>query len=281
MSLHDVVKRIENLRALDPVADRLADAAHEVIPDGQVKDALSGSWLGHPLHPMLTDIPIGCFSSAAVIDVIGGRRGRKAADKLVLLGLASAVPTAASGWADWSETVGEARRIGVVHAAANVVGLACYAASYVNRKRGRRLRGVLQGFAGMGAMSVGGYLGGHLVFAKGIGVNATHDEEGVADWASAAPLAEVPERRPIGVDVNGTRVVLYRQGHQIDALSATCTHAGGPLDEGEVEDGCIRCPWHGSVFELRTGKVVHGPATVPEPVYDARIVGDKVEVRLR
>lgn len=281
MALHDMVKRIGNVKALDRVAEPLADAAHQVIPEGTVKDALSGTWLGHPLHPMLTDIPIGCFSSAAVIDLVGGRKGRKAADRLVLLGLASAVPTAAAGWADWSETVGEDRRIGVVHAVANAVGLVCYGASYVNRKRGRRARAVLQGFAGMGAMSVGGYLGGHLVYSKGIGINATYHDTGVAEWTAVSSIDDLPEGRPIGVDADGTRVVLFRRGHQIDALAATCTHAGGPLDQGEVSDGCVRCPWHGSVFALTSGEVVHGPASIPEPAYDVRVVGDKVEVRLR
>ena len=282
MDLHDIVKRIEQLRGIDIVAEPLADAVHRAVPSGTlVKDALSGSWLGHPLHPLLTDIPIGCFSSASIVDVLGGRRGRKVADRLLALGILTAIPTAAAGASDWSETIDEDRRVGVAHATANSIALLLYAASYLSRKRGRRGRGVLLAFAGTGAMSAGGYLGGHLTFARGIGVNPTAHEGGPVEWTSVLTAAELPEGELVRAEADGVRLVLHRRGTSVDALSATCTHAGGPLDEGDLVDGCVRCPWHASVFELATGRVVHGPATVPEIAYDARMVGDKVEVRRR
>ncbi|MCU1460672.1 MAG: iron-sulfur protein [Acidimicrobiales bacterium] len=282
MLMHDLVTRIERLRVIDRVAAPLADAAHRALPPGTVaKDALSGTWLGHPLHPLLTDIPIGCFTSASIVDVVGGRRGRRSADRLLALGLLSAVPTAAAGLADWSETTGETRRLGVVHALANTVGLGFYAKSYWSRKRGQRARGVAQALIGMGAMTAGGYLGAHLTFTKGIGVNATFREHGPHDWVTVLAASGLPEDRLVRVEADGVALVLRRRGDRVDALSATCTHAGGPLDEGELVDGCVRCPWHGSMFRLATGEVVHGPATAPEPAYDARLVSDKVEVRRR
>lgn len=136
-----------------------------------LKDILSGTWLGHPLHPLLTDVPIGSFTSATVLDLIGGDAGERPADRLVDLGLLSSVATAAAGAADWSGTNGEGQRIGVVHAAANVLGVGLYLASAVARRRGHRPAATALGLADISVMTVGGYLGGHLGWARGVGVN--------------------------------------------------------------------------------------------------------------
>lgn len=154
---------IGRMEPLDRLADPLTTLVRRVLPPGGTKDLLSGAWLGHPLHPALTDVPIGAFSSAAVLDVLG-RRGASGADLLIALGLLAAVPTVAAGLSDWADFGDEGRRVGLVHLVANAAGLACYGASMLARLRGRRGRGVAWGLAGMGAMSVGGFLGGHLVF---------------------------------------------------------------------------------------------------------------------
>jgi uncharacterized membrane protein len=169
-ALHDLTDRIGARAALDRVAEPLADRVHRALPQGRLKDLLRGRFLGHALHPLLTDIPIGSFTSASVLDLIGGRRAEGGADALVALGLVSAVPTVAAGLADWSDTDGGAKRIGVVHATANAIGLALYGASLVARRRNRRASGTLLALAGMSVMTVGGYLGGHLVFGRGVGV---------------------------------------------------------------------------------------------------------------
>jgi uncharacterized membrane protein len=192
MHVRELVQRIERVRSIDALAAPLAGAAGRAFPPGPVREGLKGTWLGHPLHPLLTDVPIGCFSSATILDFVGGRRGRAAADRLLALGLLSAIPTAAAGVVDWSETEGEARRIGVVHATANAVGLVFYAKSYLSRKRGRRARGVVQALFGMGAMSAGGYLGGHLTFVKGVGVEGTHRENGLSEYDARLLGASVP-----------------------------------------------------------------------------------------
>ncbi|MHB8671543.1 MAG: DUF2231 domain-containing protein [Acidimicrobiales bacterium] len=163
MGLQEVATSIGRASLLDAVAEPLTHVVRRALPPGPRKDALSGAWLGHPVHPLLTDVPIGAFSSAAVLDLLGPR-GSAGADLLVALGLAAALPTVASGLSDWADVGEEARRVGLVHLVANVAGLACYGASMLCRLRGRRGRGVAWGLAGMGAMSVGGYLGGHLVF---------------------------------------------------------------------------------------------------------------------
>ncbi|MGH9072331.1 MAG: Rieske (2Fe-2S) protein, partial [Acidimicrobiales bacterium] len=132
----------------------------------------------------------------------------------------------------------------------------------------------------LGIMTAAGYLGGHLSFNRGVGVNHTAFEEAVAEWTDVAALAELASDKPVRVVAGGVPVVLVRQGgEQVYALSATCVHAGGPLDEGEVVDGCLRCPWHASAFRLSDGKVMRGPAPIDQPAWEVRVEGERVQVR--
>ena len=282
MTLHEVATRIGELEALDQVTQPVARAAKKLIPAGPVKDVLSGTPLGHPLHPALTDVAIGAFTGATVLDLFGKSRSEDAVELLLAVGIASTVPTAAAGLSDWSETYGSEQRVGLVHALSNVVGLGCFAASLAARRRGNRGLGRVLGLAGMTALSGGGYLGGHLSFAAGVGVNNTFVEHGPDDWTEAAKRADLPEGSPTRVEVGGAAILLYRTGEQIRAIGSRCSHAGGPLQEGKIEDDrCVQCPWHGSVFRLDDGKVVHGPASVPQPAYDVRVTDGRVEVRRR
>ena len=286
MTMHDIAIRIEKLEGLDAVAKPMGAVAKKLIPGGSVKDLLSGTWLGHQLHPLLTDIPIGSFTSATVLDLIGGRRAQPTANLLAAIGVASTLPTAAAGLADWSDTYGPGRRVGVVHAAANLIGIGFYVASMRSRSRGYRLSATAYGLVGMGAMAAGGYLGGHLTLVRGVGVNRTMMEDPSPDWTAATTDAELIEGQPLLVEVDDVPTLLYRSGGSKYAVSNTCTHAGGPLNEGdfgEASDGtpCVKCPWHHSTFRLSDGSVVHGPAAVPEPAYAVRKSGDKIEVRPR
>ncbi|MFP5317506.1 MAG: Rieske 2Fe-2S domain-containing protein [Acidimicrobiia bacterium] len=283
MGLNELASRLAGIEPLDRVADPLTKVAAKLFPHGLVKDALSGTWLGHPLHPLLTDVVIGSFTSASVLDLLGGRRAQPGANTLAALGIASALPTAAAGLSDWSDSSRADRRVGVVHATANVVGLGFYAASLRARAQGRRGTATSLGLAGMAVMTVGGYLGGHLSYSDGVGVNNTFWLHGPGDWTPVLDDAELPQRTPVRVDVDGTPVLLYRGAGGIRALANRCSHAGGPLDEGEVDEGgkCVMCPWHQSVFRLEDGSVVHGPATAPQPAYDVRVQSGKLEVRAR
>jgi nitrite reductase/ring-hydroxylating ferredoxin subunit/uncharacterized membrane protein len=283
MGLHRLAERLGRIEALDRLAVPLEALAQRAIPRGRVKDVLSGTWLGHALHPMLTDIPIGSFTSASVLDLLGGRRAQPAADGLVGLGLVSALPTAAAGLSDWSDTYGPDKRVGVVHAAANLVGLALYGASLVARLRGRRNSGTTLGLAGMGVMTVGGYLGGDLSLARGVGVNNAFWQHPPGDWTPVLDDAELPEGKPVKAEAGGATVLLYRTPDRILAIGGRCSHAGGPLHEGSVDPAahCVTCPWHQSVFRLEDGAVVHGPATVPQAGYEVRVRNGKVEVRVR
>ena len=163
MNVFEAVDRVGEAGSLDQIGVPLTRVVKRIAPPKtRIKDLLSGTWLGHPLHPLLTDIPIGSFTGATVLDLVGGRRSRWAADRLLDLGVLSALPTALAGAADWSDTYGEEMRVGVVHALANVAGVGLYAASAVLRRGDRRNAARALGLAGMAVMSVGGYLGGHL-----------------------------------------------------------------------------------------------------------------------
>ncbi len=277
----DLARRIERWSALDRAADPLATAVARAARPGPVRDLLSGAVLGHPLHPLLTDVPIGAWTMAGLLDLVGGRAAAPAADVLVATGVAAAVPTAATGLHDWSDTRGAPRRVGLVHAAANSAALGLYTASLLARLRGRRTAGKALGLAGLGALTAGGYLGGHLSYVEGVGVNRTAWRRGPARWTDVAAAGELPEGEPRRVVAGRVSLVLVREGERIHALDSVCSHMGGPLDEGEVAGGCVRCPWHGSVFRLADGSVVHGPATSPQPAYETRVEQDRVQVRAR
>jgi len=283
MGLHTWTERIGTIEAFDGVAKPTAAAVKRMIGRGFVKDTLSGTQLGHPAHPLLTDVPIGAFTSAAILDVVGGASTDGAADLLVAAGIASAVPTAVSGAADWSETYGEDTRTGFVHALANVAALVLYGGSLIARRAGRRDLGRALGFAGFGLMSAGGYLGGHLSYSRGVGVNNTFFQHPPEDWTTALSFTELADGKPHRVEIGDATVLLVRQGDSVHAIGSRCSHAGGPLDEGAIDPAActVTCPWHQSEFRLDSGAVVHGPASVPQPAYDARIIDGRVEVRLR
>jgi nitrite reductase/ring-hydroxylating ferredoxin subunit/uncharacterized membrane protein len=274
------VRVLAGLDALDGPAKRIGKAVRGIFRPGPVKDALSGTWLGHTLHPLLTDVTIGTFTSAVMLDWLGGEQSRPAAERLIAIGLASTVPTATSGSSDWADTEvasDPVRRIGLVHAAANVTATALFAASLAARRRGGS--GRLLALAGGGTLAASGYLGGHLTLAEGVGVDQTTFEEGAGEWTYALPEADLPEGRARCVEADGTNVMVVRRGGALYALSDRCSHRGGPLHQGVVEHGCVTCPWHGSRFRLDDGSVDRGPSPYPQPSFDVRERDGRVEVR--
>ena len=280
-NIRQLVHQLATNETLDRLGKPLASKVGEIIGTGTVKDLLSGTWLGHPLHPMLTDLPIGSWTSAFVLDVIGGERGHQAADMLVAIGIVTAVPTAAAGLSDWSDTIGEDRRIGTAHLLGNVAALSLYSLSWLARRGGSRKLGVSLGFLGAGAATVGGYLGGHLVYRKGVGPDRNawkHDGDEWVEVGEAATLVAGDD--PHVVTVGDDDVLLVRRGSGFFAISNVCGHAGGPLNEGTFDaDGCVTCPWHGSVFRLGDGHVIHGPATGHQPAYEARVEDGTLSIR--
>ena len=278
---HRLTSAIEEASALDAVADPLSGLVLKVTKRKTIKNLLSGTWLGHTLHPMLTDVPIGFWSAAMLLDVTAGERGARAARRMVGLGVLGAIPTAIAGASDWADTHGPTKRVGLVHALLNDVALTLQIVSWLSRRGGNRGRGVGLSLAASGLMVVSAYLGGHLSLVRGVGINHTAFQGSEAEWTDVAAESEVTEAKPLRATAGGIPVMLVKQDGVVRALSATCTHAGGPLDEGTLVDGCVKCPWHGSAFRLDDGTVERGPASVPEPVWDVRVAGGRVSVRSR
>jgi nitrite reductase/ring-hydroxylating ferredoxin subunit/uncharacterized membrane protein len=271
--------RLEAARWADPLIRPLRGAVH-TLPAG-ARDLLHGTWLGHPVHPLMVQIPIGTWMSAAVLDLAPGRR--RGAGVLVAVGLATAGPAAVAGWADWAELRKPQARVGLAHAAANSAAVALYAASLTARLRGRRLAGRGLGWAGLATVGLGGALGGHLAYRQGAGVNHGEPVPAVVEpgWLPLGTLADFPVGRPVRRVLGEVPVMVHREPEgTVRVLADRCGHQAGPLSEGEIADGCVRCPWHGSTFRLSDGWHERGPATAPQPVFETRVTGGRVTVRL-
>ena len=259
-------------------------------PAEKIGDTLHGTWYGHPIHPMLVTIPIGTWTLALGLDllaVLGVRPSgaARAASIALKAGAAGAVAAATAGLADWQHTNGRDRRVGLVHALANSTALALNLASIGLRGRGRLRQGRLASAAGWACMFVGGYLGGHMVYRRRIGVDHADRSPEPRDFKPVLPLAELEENRPRRVEVwdEDTRqsigVALVRRGGRVHALGARCSHMGGPLDQGWVLGNALVCPWHGSRYDLETGWPDSGPSTCPQARYQVRLKDGIVEIK--
>jgi nitrite reductase/ring-hydroxylating ferredoxin subunit/uncharacterized membrane protein len=279
---YGATESLAQIEALDAPASAISGWIRGAIPKGPVKDAVSGTWLGLALHPALTDLPIGLWASALTLDWLGGRDSAAAADRLVGLGLGAALPAVVTGASEWGDsTVGRprVRRIGLVHALTNVTATTLFASSLAARRRGSRGFGKLLALAGGGVLGVGAHLGGHLSLAEGTGVDRNTFEPATEEWTDVLAEADIADGRPRCVEVGGVPVLVVRDRGELAALSDRCAHRGGPLHEGEIEDGCVVCPWHGSTFRLRDGSAERGPTAYPQPVWEIRARDGRIEVR--
>jgi nitrite reductase/ring-hydroxylating ferredoxin subunit len=271
-----LISSLEQADALDDAAG-IGQRAARRIPRGPVRDALHGVWLGHPLHPVLVQAPVGAWLSASVLDAWPG--GTRAARRLTAFGLAAAVPAALAGAADWSEQHEQQMRVGVVHAAANLAAVGLYSASLLARKpaAGRMLR--LAGLAGAGA---GGLLGGHLSFRLAAGANHAEPVPHLVEpgWHDLMPRSALADGKPARTLLGEVPVLVIRQGDEVHALADRCSHLSGPLSDGDLAGGCVTCPWHGSMFRVADGAVTQGPATAPQPVFQTRVRDGIVQVCL-
>ena len=290
-SLRDVTRFIEGgdqAHVLDTWSDQLQGVLRTGVEQGgpaarRLKNWLNGVWLGHPLHPALTDVPIGAWTVGLVLDVVGARHS---ADAAMTIGVLASVPAALAGAADWSDTEGGPRRLGLVHAALNVLGLTCVIGSLFARRTDNRALGVGLSTAGLSLASFSAWLGGKLVYDQGTGVTRNAFDPPVEEFKVVASADSVEPGKLTAAELNveGTRLplVLLKKGRSVLALSGVCSHWGGPLAEGKlVDDDCVECPWHASQFSMIDGSVRQGPASVPQPVYEARVRNGSVEVRRR
>lgn len=278
-----------------PFAERLSDMLQHAIgvivgsnrkPPRRLKSFLNGTWFGHPLHPVITDVPVTAWLLTALFDIIWlithTTWSVYAAFVALIVGLLGALGAIATGLTDWSDTYGSERRVGLNHALFNAIATLLYLGSFVLRLLagpGDGIIAALLGFVGLASLLYAAYLGGEMVFTKGTNVNRTAWETGSEDYEAVMPLESVEENKLYRVVAAGVPVVLFRQDLQFYAISATCPHAGGPLDEGTLQGDVVECPWHGSRFCIRDGRVLTGPATVNAPRYDVRVNNGQVEVK--
>jgi nitrite reductase/ring-hydroxylating ferredoxin subunit/uncharacterized membrane protein len=270
---------LERWTALDRPASLLRRVAAP-LTGRRTRNVLSGVPQGHPLHPALAQLTVGCFLSAGLLDLRGREEDRAASTALLTAGVASAVPTALAGLSDWSYGHEQQQRTGIVHALTNTTALVLYVAALGGRARGRPARGL--SVLGLLAVGAGAYVGGHLAYRQALGPNhAEHVPHRVpAGWQVLCPLTDVPDGRPVVRRLGDEPVMVHREGGTVHVLSDVCPHLSAPLHEGAVEGGLVTCPWHGSRFRLADGEPEQGPATSPVPTFEVRVVDGAVQVRL-
>jgi nitrite reductase/ring-hydroxylating ferredoxin subunit len=282
--MQKLVDAVESASPLDTPGKQIGKAVRGALSPGALKDALSGTWLGHALHPMLTDVVIGSFLSATMLDLVGGDDDGAAQERLIAIGIAAYGPTALTGVNDWadSEPADPAvRRVGLVHAGTNALALSLYASSLAARRAGSPGRGKLLAGAGAALLGFAGFLGGHMSFRQDVGPNQTAFDPGPDDWTSAIGSDDLPEGEPTAVNVGDTPVLLVRHRKHVHAIHDRCSHRGCSLaGTGSLDGETIECGCHGSRFSLRDGSVERGPATAPQPAFDVREQDGKVEIKL-
>ena len=247
---------------------------------------LDGVWMEVPLHPVLTDVPIGSWTAALVfdgLDLVSGKPAmRNAADASLAVGVAGGFAAAAVGFSDWRYLSGGSRRMGMAHAVTNVVGLTLSTASLLLRASGHRNAGRLAFLAGYSLNGIGAHLGGELSYKYGLRVNRNAFENtGPEDFVPVLEEAELSQGEMRRVEVGGANVLLSRseKDGRVCAIAATCNHMGGPLERGDREGDTVVCPWHKSRFDLCNGKAIDGPAVFPQSGYETRVREGKIEVR--
>jgi nitrite reductase/ring-hydroxylating ferredoxin subunit/uncharacterized membrane protein len=276
---------------MDRLADfiqKLTESTYKVLgaPGRGLRNLLHGTTLlGHPLHPAVTDLPIGAWTVGVILDyvaVYGHAVPAAAGDIALLVGVIAALLATASGYTDFNETVDHERRVALTHGLTMSLVVVIEIASLLLRwLGGSGAHPVAIGLATAGLLVayVGGYLGGHVVFSMGTAVNRNAFYAGPQDFVEVGSSNDFPENQLRRVMVEDLPVLLVRQGGRLCAIGAVCSHAGGPLDEGTLDNGTVTCPWHGSKFDICTGAVKAGPATFDEPQLTVREVDGRVSVK--
>lgn len=283
----DLTAQLDRLRWLRTLNDRLTAVLgpfRDRHRDNVVLEVMHGGrWVGHPLHPALSDLPIGLWTGVVLLDVADHNsdpvRRLGAAGTLSAAGTAAAVATFLTGVNDWTVCDDRDRRAGLFHGLLNTAGLGLQGASLGTRLAGRRGMARALSAASLTVTVAAAYVGGHLVFSRGVMINRVAWTTGPPRWTRALSEADLPNARPTAAEVDGRHVMLYRRSGTVYALDNICGHAGGLLSRGDVADGVVTCPRHGSRFSVTDGRVVRGPANQPQPVLPTRIRNGWIEVR--
>ena len=236
-----------------------------------VADLLHGKWLGHSVHAVITDLPLGALSLTVLFDFLNQRQ---AADISMVVGVLGMVAAAVAGLADYSDTDDDARTAGTVHGTLMVLSLLVYVVSLWLRitapADADRTVAIVTQLIAYSIMLAGAYVGGELVYTLGNMVNRHAWRFGPKSEWTKLDVTDLPDNKPTPAKAGAQQLVVVRQGETVYALHAQCAHAGGPLPSGKIVDGCIECPWHGSRFDLATGKRTRGPSTFDQPRYQVR-----------
>jgi nitrite reductase/ring-hydroxylating ferredoxin subunit/uncharacterized membrane protein len=266
-----VAERIERAPSLDPAVQAVCRAVVQALPAGARTDALHGVPFGQPAHPAIVRLPLGCWTSAVLLDLFPGTA--RASRLLVAAGLLGVAPAAATGLADWSALHRHQQRVGLAHGAAQGCASLLFMSSFWLRALGRQREGRVVSAAGLAVLLGGTYLGGHLALRLGAG--SSHAEpvghlSGLG-WHDLCLARDLPEGRLVRRQLGYLSLVVARAGSSVCVLSDHCSHLGGPLHQGRLAGDCVVCPWHGSTFRMSDGAVIHGPATARQPSFEARI----------
>lgn len=288
MSVMGILDRVSDVTTFDKVIDPARRAVQAALRPQALKDFLHGSWLGHPLHPVLVQVPVGAWASAGILDLIPPLR--PAATVLIGTGVAAAVPASMAGAADWSEQEAGVRRLGAFHALANTAALGLYIGSLVARGKGHGGLGRVLSYAGLGIATGSAAVGGHMSYSQSSGAShaAAAARALTTDWIDLGPLDDLPEGRPALRTGKGSSVAVplavVRRGARVNVFIGACSHLSGPLYEGTVEKvrgtDCLICPWHGSAFDLESGAARRGPAANPQEKLEVRMEAGRVMARL-
>jgi len=288
--LNNIVNRfIDRQRWLEPVADfvqKVVAGSYKLLgkPGHDLKTLVHGTWLGHPLHPVLTDIPIGAWTLAVLFDIIyvfqRTQSWGSAADVTIFVGLLAALGAAVTGYTDWNETVDRERRVGIAHGLLNTAAIVIYLVSLIIRvSGGSRGLAIVLALIGYATIVTAAYLGGELVFSIGTGVNHHAWQEVPTKFTRVMLEGQLTDNMLVKAMAGDTPILLLKRGNTICAISETCSHAGGPLSEGELDGNLVQCPWHASRFDVCTGQVRGGPATVSQVRYETRVQNGQIDVR--
>ena len=281
------LKLAERVATSQTWLDGLSDRVQPVVRAGTGRrgaDLLDGVWLGAPLHPALTDVPVGALTAAVALDsvavVTGSGTVDRQADGALAVSVAGAVAAAATGLSDWRYMRGEKRRLAAAHGLLNVVGLAFNATSLGLRLGGRRRAGRVSSALGFAVAGAAAHLGGELSFGMGVRVNQAPPGAGPGEFEAVLDETQLDGASMQRVEVAGETVLVTRSvGGELCAIANTCSHFGGPLDQGEREGDVVVCPWHASRFDVCSGEVEGGPAVFPQPRFEARARDGKIEIR--
>ena len=288
MSLFGVLDRLSEVPTFDKQLETARTAVNKALKPQAFKDLLHGTWLGHPLHPILAMVPVGTWLSAGLLDLAPATR--PAATAMIGTGVAASLPAALAGAADWSEQDDAVRRLGALHAVSNVAALGLYVGSLVARGKGNGTLGRVLSYSGLMIASGSAAVGGHMSYAQSSGANhaVVEARQLTTEWIDLGPLDDLPDGRPTLRTGEGqgapVPLAVVRRGLTVDAFIGACAHVGGPLAEGTVEkvrgSDCLVCPWHGSAFDLDNGEPRRGPTASAQEKLEIKYEAGRVFGRL-